>query len=68
VARVAPSQITATKYMNDNPTQGVAFRRPLCVYPIYRAYQGGPKTAATSFACKPASQVRNQACSKYYRP
>ncbi len=65
---VAPSQITATKYVNDDPTQGIAFQRPLCLYPAYSAYQGGPKTAATSFACEPAPKVRTQAFSRFYGP
>jgi feruloyl esterase len=30
---IAPTQVTATKYLNDTPSQGIAFQRPLCLYP-----------------------------------
>ncbi len=51
---VAPDQIIATKYVNDDPTQGVAFQRPLCVFPKIAQYNGhGSTTAASSFACVP---------------
>jgi feruloyl esterase len=50
--QVAPEQIVATKYVNDNPAQGVAFQRPLCPYPKYASYSGhGPTTSAASFNC-----------------
>jgi feruloyl esterase len=51
---VAPDQIIATKYVNDDPTQGVAFQRPLCVFPKIAKYKGhGSTTAASSFECVP---------------
>jgi len=28
----APDQVIATKFVNDNPTSGIAFTRPLCVF------------------------------------
>ncbi len=51
---IAPSQIIATKYVNEVPAQGIAFQRPLCKYPRHAAYQGSgdPKDPA-SFACVP---------------
>jgi feruloyl esterase len=48
----APKQIVATKYVNDDPNQGVAFQRPLCPYPKFARYNGsGTLTHAGSFAC-----------------
>lgn len=46
-----PDQIIATKYLNDDPTQGIAFQRPLCPFPQIAKYKGGSTTSATSFAC-----------------
>lgn len=48
----APNQIIATKYNNDQPSQGAAFTRPLCPYPQTAQYSGqGDATNATSFNC-----------------
>jgi Tannase and feruloyl esterase len=44
----APESIIATKYVNDNPAQGIAFQRPLCSYPKF-ASRKGPGTS--SFVC-----------------
>ena len=49
---VAPSQIVATKFVNDNPAQGIQMTRPLCLYPQEARYAGsGDPNAASSFAC-----------------
>jgi hypothetical protein len=49
---IAPEQIIATKYINDDPTQGIAFQRPLCPFPKIAQYNGtGSATDAASFAC-----------------
>jgi feruloyl esterase len=49
---VAPSQIVATKFVNDDSTQGVQMTRPLCAYPQEARYSGsGNPNAASSFAC-----------------
>jgi feruloyl esterase len=50
---VAPEKIIATKYVNDDPNQGVAFQRPLCPFPKIAKYkgQGGSTTEASSFEC-----------------
>jgi hypothetical protein len=49
---LAPDQLIATKYVNDNPTQGIAFQRPLCPYPQRSEYDGrGDPTKASSFTC-----------------
>jgi feruloyl esterase len=38
--------------VNDDPTQGIAFQRPLCPYPQFAKYKGnGSTTSAASFAC-----------------
>jgi hypothetical protein len=47
----APDKIIATKFVNDNPTQGIAFQRPLCPFPQIAKYKGGSTTSAASFAC-----------------
>jgi feruloyl esterase len=47
----APDKIVATKYVNDTPTQGIAFQRPLCPFPQIAEYKGGSTTSAASFAC-----------------
>jgi hypothetical protein len=59
----APEKIVATKYVNDDPTQGVAFQRPLCPYPQFAQYKGhGSTTSAASFACvKPDHDDNKQA-------
>jgi pimeloyl-ACP methyl ester carboxylesterase len=50
--RNAPDKIIATKYVNDDPTQGIAFQRPLCPFPQFAKYNGkGSTTSAASFAC-----------------
>jgi hypothetical protein len=48
----APDQIIATKYVNDNPANGIAFTRPLCVFPDIAQYKGvGSATDAANWAC-----------------
>lgn len=50
----APDQIIATKFVNDNPAQGVSFTRPLCVFPKVAKYKGiGSSTDAANWACVP---------------
>ena len=36
----APETVTGVKYVNDDPTQGVAFVRNHCKYPARNAYVG----------------------------
>lgn len=49
---VAPARIIGTKYVNDNPANGVAFTRPMCPYPQLPRYQGfGDTTNAANFVC-----------------
>jgi feruloyl esterase len=48
-----PDQIIATKFVNDDPAQGVAAQRPLCVFPKVAVYKGhGDPTIADSFVCR----------------
>src|SRR5262249_20887183 len=50
---VAPRRIVAVKYVNDNPAQGVARTRPLCVYPKVAVYDGhGSTDDAANFRCR----------------
>ncbi len=65
---IPPTQITATKYVNDTPAQGIAFQRPLCLYPAHGEYTGGRTTSAASFTCVAGKPVTNQGFSKRYGP
>jgi hypothetical protein len=49
---IAPGQVIATKYTNDNPASGVAFTRPLCVFPKLAKYKGiGNPNGAANWVC-----------------
>jgi hypothetical protein len=49
---IAPDQIIATKYVNDDPTQGIVMQRPLCPYPQTAVHTGtGSTNVASSFRC-----------------
>jgi tannase/feruloyl esterase len=49
---VAPHEIIATKYVNDNPASGIAFQRPLCPYPQIAEYSGsGDPKQARNWLC-----------------
>jgi hypothetical protein len=49
----APEKIIATKFVNNDPTQAVAFTRPICAYPELPRYQGkGNTNDAASFVCR----------------
>ena len=51
---VAPETITATKYRDDKPAEGVMMSRPLCPYPKRARYDGAgdPGTRRASLASK----------------
>ncbi len=51
----APTDIIATKYLNDtNPEEGVLRQRPICVYPNRAVYNGtGDVDAPESWSCQP---------------
>ncbi len=65
---VAPTSVIATKYVNDDESAGVAFRRPLCLYPAHSAYAGGDKRSYTSYRCVAGAPVTNQGFSPKYGP
>jgi hypothetical protein len=54
---VAPSAIVATKFVDDDPSKGVKFARPLCPYPQVAKFKGdGDPNDAANFACASPSQ------------
>jgi feruloyl esterase len=49
---VAPDQIIATGFVNNNPAKGVAMTHPLCPYPQEAHYKGtGDAKDAANFVC-----------------
>ena len=49
---IAPSEIVATKFVDDDPTKGVKFTRPLCPYPQVAKFKGtGDPNDAANFVC-----------------
>jgi feruloyl esterase len=49
---IAPDRIIATHYVDNNPSAGVQFQRPLCPYPQRAEYVGnGDPDDASNFAC-----------------
>ena len=69
-AGVQPASIEATKYVNDDATQGIAFQRLLCPYPTTAKYvhPGRPWQQASSWTCAPANEVKNQPFNPLYGP
>jgi feruloyl esterase len=48
----APDKIIATKYINNQPAQGIAQTRPLCAYPEVARWTGrGDPNSADNFVC-----------------
>lgn len=49
---IAPNKIVATKYLDDDPANGIAFQRPLCPYPQISRYDGhGNTSGPAKFEC-----------------
>lgn len=49
---VAPTQIVATHYADNDPTKGIAAQRPWCPYPAVARYSGqGSRAEAANFTC-----------------
>lgn len=49
---VAPAQIIASKYQDDNPAKGIVTQRPWCPYPAAARYSGhGSRNEPVSFVC-----------------
>ncbi len=68
---LVPNRIIATKYVNDDATQGIAFQRPICPYPqnaSYVAGAGNDPTQETSYVCKSGNLVKNQQFTPLYGP
>jgi feruloyl esterase len=67
---VAPGNIIATKYVNDDETQGIAFQRPLCPYPTTAALAHPLKgwQNASNWICLPHNEVRSQPFDPKYGP
>ncbi len=63
-----PTRITATKFVGDDPSQGIAFQRPLCLYPAHSVYQTGDTTKASSYACVAGDPITNQGFAAKYGP
>lgn len=54
---IAPSEIVATKYVDDDPAKGVKFTRPLCSYPQAAKFKGtGDLNDAANFVCASPNQ------------
>jgi Tannase and feruloyl esterase len=50
---IAPEEIEATKYVDNDGLKGVAFTRPLCPYPQRAVYRGwGNVNDAAYFECR----------------
>jgi len=65
----APQQILATKYTGDATSNGVAFTRPLCAYPMNAKYSGkGDPTQAANWVCAAGAPVTNQRFAPPYGP
>lgn len=54
---IAPSEIVATKYVDDDPAKGLKFTRPLCPYPQAAKFKGtGDLNDAANFVCASPNQ------------
>jgi len=54
---IPPSAIVATKFVDDDPSKGVKFTRPLCPYPQVAKLKGaGDPNDADNFVCAAPSQ------------
>ncbi|KAI9932863.1 hypothetical protein ASPWEDRAFT_101835 [Aspergillus wentii DTO 134E9] len=47
----SPTELIATKFVDDNPTLGVQAQRPLCPYPQEAKYTGGDWNTTSAFTC-----------------
>jgi feruloyl esterase len=56
---MAPKRIIGTKYVGDNPANGIAFTRPMCPYPQRAQYRGSGATEAVRVvSAAPAGEPR----------
>jgi tannase/feruloyl esterase len=64
---VAPDQLIATKYNQDQPSLGITMQRPLCPYPQTAHYKGsGDTNDARSFGCVADFSANNPMASPEY--
>ncbi|KAK5741210.1 hypothetical protein LTR17_004150 [Elasticomyces elasticus] len=50
-AGIAPESVMGTKFVNDTPSPGVAFERPVCRWPNVAQYAGGNAFNSSSWFC-----------------
>ncbi|KAI5458334.1 Tannase/feruloyl esterase [Mariannaea sp. PMI_226] len=48
----APNSLMGTKFVNDDPWQGIEFQRSHCLYPSTQTYIGGDYKQPSSWRCK----------------
>jgi len=48
---VAPDQIVATFYRDNDPSKGIGAQRPRCAYPAAAHFSGQDRGDAASYAC-----------------
>ncbi|MBW7968414.1 tannase/feruloyl esterase family alpha/beta hydrolase [Bradyrhizobium sp. BR 10289] len=66
--KTAPDRIMATKFVNDETSQGIALTRPLCPYPQQSRYDGrGNPNEATSFSCTDGHRYPDPLTAPAYR-
>jgi hypothetical protein len=66
---VAPTQLVATKYVSDDPKQGIAMQRPVCPYPQEAEYKGhGSTNDAGNFVCVNESRNLKPSSARRFQP
>jgi len=66
---IAPARIVATKYVSDQPANGIQMQRPLCPYPQVARYAGrGNLNDASSFTCVMGTAVEPPLPAAEYLP
>jgi len=64
---VAPDRIVATKYVNDDASEGIQMQRPLCPLPQVPRYSGvGDTNAVASFVCVDDHATNNVSAAPEY--
>ncbi|PYN30047.1 MAG: tannase/feruloyl esterase family alpha/beta hydrolase [Candidatus Rokuibacteriota bacterium] len=64
---IAPERIVATKYVNDDASQGIQMTRPICSLPTVPTYSGGGDTNdAASFVCADDHATNNVSAAPEY--
>jgi feruloyl esterase len=64
---VAPNELVATKYDQDEPALGITMQRPICAYPKVPRYSGqGDTNEAASFVCVTDDNTNNPSPAPQY--